>query len=181
MLKILIKGIRDGEYDINISSPVEEIEGIFPEFFGNVSFVGKLRILGKRFTVVGKAICNAHLVCDLSMEDYVEQIEVEIRSSFLANNELYYSMAGINEELRESEEHIIHEDDKYIDLTEDIRQELALGLPMKRIAPKYRDKSFDDIYPQYSANKFIESMKQKKRKNQEIDERWSVLKKLKLN
>lgn len=181
MLKILIKGIKDGEYDIEISSPTEEIEGIFPEFFGNVSFVGKLRILGKRFTVVGKATCNAHLICDLSMEDYIEQIEVEIRSSFLANNELYYSMAGISEELRESEEHIIHEDDKYIDLTEDIRQELALGLPMKRIAPKYRDKSFDDIYPQYSANKFVESKHQKKRKNQQIDERWSVLKKLKLN
>ncbi|MGQ9818618.1 MAG: YceD family protein [Candidatus Kapaibacteriales bacterium] len=181
MLKILIKGIKDGEYDINISSPVEEIEGIFPEFFGNVNFMGKLRIIGKRFTVVGKAICNAHLVCDISMEDYTEQIEVEIKSSFLANNELYYSMAGISEELRETEEHIIHEDDKYIDLTDDVRQELALGLPMKRIAPKYRDKSFDDIYPQYSANKFIETKQNKKRKREDIDERWSALKKLKFN
>lgn len=181
MLKILVKGIKDGEYDIDISSTVEEVEGIFPEFFGEIRFSGKLRILGKRYTVIGKAECDANLVCDLTMEDYVEHIEVDIKSSFLANNELYSSLSGISEELRDFEEHIIHEDDKYIDLTEDIRQGLALGLPMKRISPKYRNKSFDEMFPQYSANKYYESKLRKKKKDQEVDERWSALKKLKLN
>jgi len=172
MLKILVKGIKDGEYDIDISSPVNEIEGFFPEFFGDVRFRGKLRILGKRYTVEGIAECEAHLVCDLSLEEYTETISVQISSSFYANNELYFSMKGISEELRETPEHIIHEDDKYIDISEDVRQELAIHLPMKRIAPHYRGKSFEDIYPQFSANTT------RKTKNKEIDERWSVLQKL---
>lgn len=179
MLKILVKGIKDGEYDIDISSPVEEIEGFFPEFFGEVRFRGKLRIVGKRYAVEGIAECEAHLVCDLSMEEYTETISVHISSSFYANNELYYASKGISEELRETSEHIIHEDDKYIDISEDVRQELAIHLPMKRIAPKYRGKSFEDIYPQYSAD--APKKKSKSKKPEEIDERWSELKKLKFN
>ncbi len=175
MLKILVKGIKDGEYDVDISSPVEEIEGFFPEFFGEVRFRGKLRILGKRYTVEGIAECEANLVCDLSLEEYTETISVQISSSFYANNELYFSLKGISEELRETPEHIIHEDDKYIDISEDVRQELAIHLPMKRIAPKYRGKSFEDIYPQFSADAKL------KGKTKEVDERWSALKKLKNN
>lgn len=181
MLKILVKGLKDGEYNVDISSKAEEIDGIFPEFFGDVRFSGKLQILGKRYTVVGKAECDARLVCDLTLEEYVEHIVVEIKSSFLANNELFYRFSGINEELREYEEHIIHEDEKYINITNDVREELALGLPMKRVAPKYRNKSFDDIHPEYSANKYNEDKNKKKKKSQDIDERWTALQKLKFN
>ncbi|MCX7879424.1 MAG: DUF177 domain-containing protein [Ignavibacteria bacterium] len=177
MLRILVKGIKDGVYDINLSSPVEELNGFFPEFFGEVRFQGKLRILGKRYTVIGTAECQAHLLCDLTLEEYTETISVEISSSFYANNELYYKMKGISEELRETDEHIIHEDDKFIDITEDVRQELAINLPMKRIAPKYRDKTFEDIYPQYSAN-FSEKTTEQNSED-DVDERWNELKKLK--
>jgi uncharacterized metal-binding protein YceD (DUF177 family) len=179
MLKILVKGIKDGEYDVDISSPVKEIEGFFPEFFGEVRFRGKLRILGKRYTVEGIAECEAHLICDLSLEEYTETISVQITSSFYANNELYYAMQGISEELRETTEHIIHEDDKYIDISEDVRQELAIHLPMKRIAPQYRGKSFEDIYPQFSAEST--QKKGKKIQSDDVDERWNELKKLKFN
>ncbi|ROL57662.1 DUF177 domain-containing protein [Bacteroidetes/Chlorobi group bacterium Naka2016] len=179
MLKILVKGIKDGEYDVDISSPVEEIEGFFPEFFGEVRFRGKLRIVGKRYTVEGVAECEAHLICDLSLEEYTETISVQISSSFYANNELYYATKNISEELRETEEHIIHEDDKFIDISEDVRQELAIHLPMKRIAPQYRGKSFEEIYPQYSAD--TPPKKSKGKTDEEVDERWNALKKLKFN
>ncbi len=179
MLKILVKGIRDGEYDIDIASPVSEIEGFFPEFFGEVRFRGKLRIVGKRYAVEGIAECEARMVCDLSTEEYTEIISVQIVSSFFANNELFYATKGISEELRETSEHIIHEDDKYIDISEDVRQELAISLPMKRVAPKYRGKNFEDIYPQYSAD--ATPKKPKKSKPEEIDDRWNELKKLKFN
>ncbi len=177
MLKILVKGIKDGVYDVDISSPVEEIEGFFPEFIGEVRFVGKLTILGKRYTVVGTAECDARLICDLSMEEFVEHLKVEIATSFLANNELYYSRATLEDSLQEAEVHIIHEDDKYIDISDDVRQELAINLPMKRIAPKYRGKSFEDLYPQYS----VASGNSQRSANDESDERWSALKKLKSN
>ncbi len=179
MLKILVKGVKDGEYDIDISSPVEEIEGFFPEFFGEVRFRGKLRILGKRYTVEGIAQCEAQLVCDLSLEEFTETISAQISTSFYANNELYYETKDISEDLRQNPEHIIHEDDKYIDISEDVRQELALHLPMKRIAPQFRGKSFEEIYPQYSAD--AKPKKTKKINKDEIDERWNELKKLKFN
>ncbi len=174
----MIQGIKDGEYDVDISSPTSAIEGFFPEFIGDVRFVGKLRILGKRYTVVGIAECDAQLTCDLSLEEFVEHIKVEIATSFFANNELYYSIQDLSKELKDAEVHIIHEDEKYLDISDDVRQELAINLPMRRIAPKYRDKSFDEIYPQYSA---AHTQKDKKASQDETDERWGPLKKLKLN
>ncbi len=178
MLRIMIQGIRDGEYDVDISSPTNEIEGFFPEFVGDVRFVGKLRILGKRYTVVGEAECDAQLVCDLSLEEFTEHIKVNIATSFLANNELYYSIQTLSDELKEAEVHIIHEDEKYLDISDDVRQELAIHLPMRRIAPKYRDKSFDEIYPEYS----VENHTKESKTTPELpDERWAPLKKLKLN
>ena len=47
---------------------------------------------------------------------------------------------------------------------------------MKRIAPEFRDKNFEDIFPQFSGKK-----SSKKSKDKEIDDRWSALKNIKLN
>ena len=52
----------------------------------------------------------------------------------------------------------------------EVRQELAVNLPLKRTAPKYRDKDFADIFPQYAETE-----------SQEIDPRWAALKAIKFN
>ena len=80
-------------------------------------------------------------------------------------------------EIKPNEEKALAEDEKYIDITEDIREEMIVHLPMKRIAPEYRGKNFEDIFPQLTGKK----MKKKKNKDQEIDDRWSALKNIKLN
>jgi uncharacterized metal-binding protein YceD (DUF177 family) len=80
--------------------------------------------------------------------------------------------------LKPDEEKAIAEDEKFIDLTDDIREELIVHLPMKRVSPEFRDKSFEDVFPQYSGS---DNKKSKKKKDHEIDDRWSALKNIKLN
>lgn len=168
MIPIYIQGIKDGEYDINITVAVEEVENMFPEFFGEIEIVGILRKLGNRYTVELKARCYANLVCDMTLTSYVESIETEFKCSYLANTELFWQQ---NELEQDDDERVIHEDAKYIDIGNDIREQLAVNLPLKKVAPEFRDKDLEDIYPQYSKKNDIE----------ETDSRWEPLKKLKFN
>ena len=64
-----------------------------------------------------------------------------------------------------------------IDITEEIREELAVNLPMKRIAPEFEDKEFEEIFTEYT-NKKNPAIADKV---SIIDERWAPLKNLKIN
>lgn len=172
MIKIRIHGIKDGQHEIKMSVPVEEIDEMFPEFFGNIDLEGKLRKIGNRFSFVGQAKCQAKLVCDLSLEEYTELIETEINVSFLADTTLF--MLHGDKEVAEFEEKIVHEDDEYYDISYEVNEALAVQLPMKRIAPEYREKNLEDIYP------FVVD-KQEEKQEEPVDDRWAALKKLKFN
>ncbi|MEY3689205.1 MAG: hypothetical protein RIT37_767, partial [Bacteroidota bacterium] len=39
-------------------------------------------------------------------------------------------------------------DEEYIDITEEVRQELAIHLPMKRVSPKYVNVQFETLHPE---------------------------------
>jgi uncharacterized metal-binding protein YceD (DUF177 family) len=176
MLKVFIQGLKDGMYDVDVKCDASMISELSPEYFGDINLLGKLRIIGKRYAVTAKVLAQAKLECDISLEEFIEKIEVEIKSSFFADNNLFY-LNG-ESDIIEKEEHIIHEDDKYLDLTNDIREELIVNLPMKRIAPSYRGKSFEEIHPEISDSKKVA---EKKTKDSLEDDRWSALKNLKLN
>lgn len=175
MIKIRIHGIKDGIHDLTEIVPVEEIEGMLPEFFGNVSFTGKMRKIGKRYTITGFAECQVRLICDLSLEEYTDTISSEINVSFIADTEMFLLSKGQYDD--PDAERAVHEDDEFFDISNDVREQLAVSLPMKRIAPQYRDKSFADLHPEFSAE-IAENIKEDE---EQIDERWSALKKLKLN
>ncbi len=177
MLQIMVKGIGDGTYDIDTACAVGRLKGIYPEFYGDVTLEGQLKVLGNRYTVVAKVSCMAKLLCDVSLEDYKEEISAEIEIAYLANTDLYYTQKEQDDDDYEREI-VIHEDDKFIDLTDEVTQQLNVSLPMKRVSPKYRDKDIEDIYPEYTESNDEED---KKDQNDDIDERWSALKKLKLN
>lgn len=166
MLKIRIHGIKDGESDFTLEDSISNLPDLPEEFFGNVLVEGKLTKIGKRFTVIGIAKCNANLICDISLEEYIEEINARFDYSFTVNNELYTILKEKGEFENENGEIIVHEDDQFLDLTEEIRQELILNMPMKKVAPQYRDKDLSDIYPEL-------------RIEEESDLRWSELKKLK--
>ncbi|MBI5325594.1 MAG: DUF177 domain-containing protein [Ignavibacteriae bacterium] len=179
MIKIYIQGIEDGLYDIDMKIPVEEVTELEPEYFGNIHLVGKLRKFGKRYTITGTADCESNLVCDISLKNFTKKITASINISYLADTYLFnLSAHSMRDRKSENNDIIIGEEDKYIELSSEIREEFAVNMPMKRVAPEYEGKNFEDIYPQFSANF---NQKKKKTKKAEIDDRWEPLKKIKLN
>jgi uncharacterized metal-binding protein YceD (DUF177 family) len=174
MVKILIHGIEDGIHDINLSVPVSEIDGIFPEFFGNILLEGTLRKLKNRFSFVGTATCTAKLICDRTLDEYEEIIKSDISVSAIADSDLFrLKKSHSDSELVDSEEYIINEDDKYLDLSNEVREQLAVRLPLKRVAPWVADKELDEIYPEIATN-FV-------KKDIDSEAIWAPLKNLKLN
>jgi len=174
MIKIDIQGIKDGKYDIEISEPVKEVADISELFFGDISVSGKMMKYHNRFAIDCVVSCTAKLICDISVKEFDETIEFAFRNSYIADSEIFFDQK--ERDLRDNEERAIHEDDKFIDITDEVREELEVHIPMKRIAPELRDKDFEDIHPEYSNKK-----DSTKKKNKEIDDRWGPLKNLKLN
>ena len=173
MIKIFIQGLKDGKHKVKLNVPVETIPEMSAEFFGDVIIEGVFRKHHNRYAFECSVSCDARLICDLSVKEFEETIIFDYKTSFIKDTNMFFGQQG--RELREHEERAVHNDDKYIDITEDIREELILHLPMKRIAPEFRDKNFEDIYPDY-ANKKISD-----KSEQNIDDRWSVLKNIKLD
>ncbi len=163
MLTIYIRGLENGVHPVNLSTPAKEIPFIFPEFSGNVVFKGEIQKLANRYFLSGVAECTARLVCDKSGEEYSDVIETPISLTYIANTDMYIMK---REETDPEQPYYIHEDDKEIDITDEVRQELAIHLPMKRIAPAYRDRDIDELYP--SADNADEEKVE--------DERWAKLK-----
>lgn len=171
MIKIYIQGIKDGAYDVEQEAPAEEIPEIYPEFFGNIRLTGKLRKFADRYTFTGKAECSARFICDLTATEYTDLVTAEINTSYIMESKQRNSKHS-DALTPEEGVKIVSEEDKYIDLSDDVREELAVNVPMKKVAPQYRDKSFEDVFPEYSA---------RSRDNDDIDERWSILNKFKIN
>ena len=174
MIQVFIQGISDGIHDIELKYPVEEVPDLAKEFFGIISIIGKLRKLGKRYTIDFKISCNANLICDISLKEFVEIISSELKLSFISNNEQF--QFNKNKELEQKPKNndnleiLIPEDLKNIDITIEVREELELNIPMKKLAPDLVGKEFKDIYPEYTS---IDKDK--------IDDRWEILKSIKTN
>lgn len=167
MLTISIQGLKDGNTDISLSAQASEIPYIFPEFIGEISLSGVLTKFGKRYSFKGSATCNALLVCDRTLVEYTEVISAPITVSYLADTQVFLLQEDTSENV-----YVIREDESFIDLTDDVREELALHLPMKRISPQFRDKEREDSSTETNIDI---------NKEQTVDERWSTLKNIHLN
>lgn len=172
MINIFIKGLKDGVHDVDIIEPVESVDLLTEEFFGDIKVKGMLRIIGNRFSFTGKAECDAELVCDRTLKKFVESIEADISLSFL----VVKSGVEIQDVGDEEKEKMISKEEKYIDITRDVCEELILNIPMKKISPEAEGKDIEEIYPEHSAKK-----KRKDKDENEIDERWAALKDIKIN
>lgn len=170
VLVIELQGLQAGKQSVSIEAPASEIPDMFPEFKGIVTVAGTVEKFENKYILSLQARCVAHLVCDRSSEEYEEEIVVPIAVTFIRNSELY---AQQKLEADPEPPFYIHDDAKYLDITDYVRQELALHLPMKRVAPWYRDKELEDIFP------FLQ--RQEREREQQIDERWSVLQKLRFD
>jgi len=166
-MKIRIHGIQDGKHQIELKEEVRNIHYIFPEFIGEVQLSGFLTKSKNRFNFIGTAKCNAKLICDISLEEFVNEISADIHINFIADTTLLHFQKNSSKEIIEI---AVHEDDEYFDISAEVKDALAVNIPMKRISPKYKGKTFAEIFPQIT------------NKNKEIiDERWEVLKNINLS
>lgn len=165
LFRVSIEGLHTGTRTFEFTADASKVNDLVSEFRREIHVQGTIHRIGDRFHVDVEVAAMADLVCDLSLEDYTEEISSELDLEYQFDNDLASRQA---ENGRESDDVIgLFVDAKFIDLEDDIRQELALALPMKRIAPKYRNASFDDLHPEVGGEGDV------------IDDRWEALRKLK--
>ena len=146
MLKIKILGLEEGTHPFSVECESIAIADIFPEFFGLVKVHGTLKKNGKRIFLQAEAECSAHLQCDRSGEEFTEIVKAPISMQYLIDTQLY--LLRNEDSSDEGSEILLRDDEQEVDITEDVRQALALNLPMKRISPAYADKPFEEIHPE---------------------------------
>ena len=167
MFNIFIQGLNDGEHEIDMQVSVSEVPEMFEEYFGNINLKGKLKKIGSRFTLFAQADCRAKMVCDISLEDFTEIINVDVNLTFIAD-----SKHEKREWKKEETEGVkVSGDGKYADISGEIREIFAVNLPMKRISPKYCQKEFKELYPEFDPEKNGTNP-------YFFDERWAPLKKI---
>jgi len=170
MFRIKISSLKESENKIELEATTDELEYIAEEFFGSVKFSGMIRKIKNRYTIMGKVSAKANLICDLTTEEFSEEINADVKINFIQDSMLFES---IDETEKESVDHILLDDNQYIDFTDEICQLLLISIPMKRIAPEHRGKDFTDIYPELAFSESQDAIK--------IDERWNALKDISFN
>lgn len=147
MITVHIQGLQDGQVPIDITVPASSINAHAPEFVNDIRVHGTMTKVGRRYAVAAHVDATARLICDRSLEPFDEPIAVRIDLDFEVDTQR--AMGRTSDDPWDDDDIIpIREDDKEIDLTDQVRQELVVHLPMRRVAPKYRDKDIEDIYPE---------------------------------
>lgn len=168
MIAVLITGINNGEYPFEVVVSVGDIPMMPEEFLGKVEVSGVMYRSGNTIVLKWIAEASAEFVCDRSLEVYTEMLKVSFMREYIQNNQL---ASGFNPETVTDGDIIpVREDVRQIDFTDDVRQELAVHMPMKRISPRYRDIPFEAIHPD-KVGGFVP--------NESSDERWAPLRNLK--
>ena len=179
MIEIYIQGIEDDSREIEIKTTAEEIEDMPPEFFGELRLTGNLRKIGKRYAIKCSAECKANLICDISGKEFEKLIVADITLSFTADNAMLDLIDNEDGSQEDKENRVISEFAKSVDITKDIRDSLTVAIPMKKIAPGFENKSFEDLHPELIA-KADESDAKEEKEDKNIDTRWSALKNIKI-
>ena len=143
MLKISILGMEDGDNAFHSSCDSSEIQDMFTEFNGIVEIEGVIKKQGKRLILHAHASCNTTLTCDISGEDYDQKIEAAIMKHFRIDTQLF----DLQTDKEDGDEILLRDDEEVIDITEEVRQELVIHLPMKKVSPAYADISFETLHP----------------------------------
>lgn len=145
MITVPIQGMQDGQAPIDITVPASDIPDISSEFLRDIRIVGTVARVGRRFTIHCTVDTLASLVCDRSLEEYDEPMRVDLVLSYVVDTE--GAINRLRADQPDEEGPIpIRDDAKTIDITDEVRQELMVHLPMRRVAPMYRDKEISEIY-----------------------------------
>lgn len=163
VIGIFIQGLKDGEYSVHETCNAESITEMPPEYKGVMNLNGKIRKHVNRYIVEAEIEVTAFLHCDLSLEEYKENIKTSFRATFMMG-------VPINSTDEHNNVFVIADETKEIALDAIVREELILALPLKRVSPQWRNKEWQQ--PKQEEHNDTEPM---------INDTWSVLKKLQMN
>jgi|GEM_PF-4718065 len=144
MLLIPIKNLQEGTTELKLSFKSDAIYSIIDEFSSPINLVCKLTRFGNQIDLKSKVSTKANLICDYSLENFEEDINLQLNLIFKLN------LSKSEKDLFKDEDNIIfyNNEDNDVDISQKLREELIMALPMKRISPKYKEKSFKDLYPE---------------------------------
>jgi uncharacterized metal-binding protein YceD (DUF177 family) len=171
MIKIDISGMAEGVYNFDIITPISKLECSFEEFFGDILLNVSVNKLGTRYSVKVSAEAMARMECDRSLIIFEEKMVCKFELVYRADTKLFLEKGKHSENDKEI---IIREDYQYIDISEEVIEHLALELPMKRLAPEFRDKDLVEIFPEILGDRITKD-------GDKVDDRWSKLKNIKFN
>lgn len=174
MIAVNIVAVRDGNHPFSIETDAKEIPGLASIFCGSIHADGVLRKHGDRFFITAEVSATACLICDRSLEEFEEEILTNVDVEYIVDHVLAEQQHGRVGELDDEEVRGIRDEDKVIDITDDVRQVLVIGLPFKRVAPAYRDKSLEEIFPMIREKPIDDE-----ESTRPIGDQWAALEKLK--
>lgn len=166
MFKIRVIGLEEGKHNLDIQ--VDNFKQLNGDYvFNNTRFEGELEVLVNKLNIKGLLSADVELICDRSGKDFTERVEREIDFLFKFNAK------GIEILDDDIENHLFKLEGNQLNFNDLMYEELLLALPLKKIAPEYRDVEFDKLFPKYSAKE----VKEEKKENSA----WNELKKLNFN
>ncbi|MFM7773857.1 MAG: YceD family protein [Candidatus Kapaibacterium sp.] len=173
MLIIPLQGMRDGHHAVELECRAEDLHSTFEEFVGTVRVVGDIRKVGRRLHLEAVASSTVRLVCDYTTKEFDDEVRAPFHCDFILSTELFNERA---EGSPDDETVPVHEEEKSIDITDIVRQELAINLPLKRIAPEVRNTSLEDLVDR----RFLADSASARDDRSESDDRWAALKNVSL-
>ncbi|WP_245970329.1 YceD family protein [Pseudochryseolinea flava] len=113
---------------------------------------------------------TAHLTCDRSLEEFEHPVE--------DRHKVVFKFGDVDQELSD-EIVMINRDTAVLELGQYMYEFIVLALPMKRLHPKFQQESEDEDEHEEGKIVYTSEDPNQEKKEEEIDPRWNILKKLK--
>lgn len=167
MFKIRVIGLDEGKHNLNLE--IERFSALNSDYvFDNAAFNGEMIIDVNKINIKGVITADVELVCDRSGKEFTESVKKEIDLLFKFNAK---GIEILDDDIDSS---LYKLEGNQLNLNDLMFEELLLALPLKKIAPDYRDIEFEKLFPTYSAG-------DEKKEDAEESTTWNALKKIRLN
>lgn len=156
MVRIELAKLRPGLNEMSFTPSPESLE-VDEDVFSDIRVALELDVAKGRIVARYTALAEAHLECDRTAQSFTQPVEGS--HLVLFTTEEPAGADGDSYDVR-----VFAETDRYLDLTEEVRDTLVLSLPSRRIAPGAEE---IDIPTRFGDDD-----------GDETDPRWDELKKL---
>ena len=156
MVQIELAKLRSGLNEFSLTPSPESLE-VDADVFSDIRVSLELDVAKGRVIARYSTLAEAHLECDRTAQPFVQVVE----GSHLV---LFTTDDASSSEEESCDVRVFAESDRYLDLTDEVRDTLVLSLPTRRIAPGAEEVAIPTRFGADEGN--------------DTDPRWDELKKL---